>query len=185
VSDAGEPRPEDFESRLVATRWHAWIPLDDGRRVRIVASMGAFPPARVEVEERPASLVITLFERRPPRLSPDGIEYGIFDIAITASFDIMLPTRLRGRRLIDGVTGFDPNTVKPDWRRDPVKALAADVTEPRVEVPLGRSFDWKELTGRAWFDPGTSEHEPSPPPAEILFFSSSEDVPDRERPEGG
>lgn len=120
--DAGQPRPEDFESRLVATGWHAWIPLDDGRRVRIVASMGPFPPARVEVEERPASLVVRLFERRPPRLSPDGIEYRTVTIAITRSFDILPPAPLRGRRLIDGVTGFDPNTVKPDWRRDPAKA---------------------------------------------------------------
>jgi hypothetical protein len=57
-----------------------------------------------------------LFERRPPRLSPDGVPYGMFLIGITASFDVVLPTPLARRRLIDGVTGFDPNTVKPGYR---------------------------------------------------------------------
>lgn len=47
------------------------------------------------------------------------------------------------------------------------------MTQPGVEVPIGREFDWKELTGRPWFDPGFSEHEPRPPAAEILFFSPS------------
>jgi hypothetical protein len=69
------------------------------------------------------------------------------------------------------------NRLRPGGRRDRSDALALDVTEPRVEVPTGRSFDRKELTGRPSFDPGA---------AEILFFSSSEDVPpNREQPEGG
>jgi hypothetical protein len=168
----------DFASRLVARPWQRAIPLDDGRRVRIVAFMGACPLERVEVEERrEALLIIRLFERRPPR------PYGMFLIGKTVSFDVVLGTPVGARRLIDGATGRDPNTIKRGERGERTDALGLDVTGPRVEVPIGRSFDWKALTGRAWFDPGTSEDEPDPPPAEILFFSPSEDPPDREERE--
>ena len=164
----------------MAVRWHAWIPLSDGRRARIIASMGPAPPARVDVEERPGSLVVTLFERRRLRSTPDGMVYDRLLIGITAAFEIVLPTALQGRRLIDSVTGFDPNTVKPDWRRDPAKVNAAGGTEPRVEVPVGRAFDWKALTGRPWFDPGTSDHEATPPWAEGRFVSAARDTPERD-----
>jgi hypothetical protein len=177
VTNAGESRSEDFDSRLVATRWHGWIPLDDGRRVRILASMGPFPPARIEVEERPASLVITLFERRPEPV------YGWFAIAIPASFDITLPTPLQGRRLVDGVTRFDPNTVKSGGR-DLLMALPPGMPKHRADVPIGCSFDWQELTGRAWFDPHIGEHESRRVAAKIHFFSPSQDVPSRDQPEG-
>ena len=171
------PNPEDFERRLVPAQWHHAIPLDDGRRVRIIARMGPRPPARVDVQARLKSLVITLFERRPPRLSPDGIPYGEFPIAITASFDVVLPNPLEGRRLIDGVTGFDPSTVKPGYGID---AYELGMTGPCV--PIGRSFDWRELTGRAWFDPKPSEGEPNWPVADIFFFSSSDGVRNRREP---
>jgi hypothetical protein len=186
VTDAAEPRPQDLESRLVPVRWDHAIALDD-RRVRIIALMGTSPPARVEVVDRPASVVITLFERRPPRLSPDGIPipYHRFLIGIPASFDILLPAPLHGRRLIDGVTGFDPNTVKRGGHRERIDARAVDKTQSRVEVPIGRTFDWRELTGRPWFDFKTSDNEPIPPAAETTFFSSSGDTPTREQPEGG
>ena len=164
VTDAGEP---DVQSRLVAVRWDHAIPLDD-RRVRIVALMGTAPPARVEVVDRPASVAITLFERRP-------LLYDRLLIGITASFEILLPTALHGRRLIDGVTGFDPSTVK---RRGRVGEGGSC-----VEVPIGRTFDWRELTGRPWFDVELSDDEPIPPVARAVF--PSDDVPPRERPEGG
>jgi hypothetical protein len=154
--------------------------------VRIIARMGTAPPARVEVVDRPASVVIALFERRPPRFSPDGIPLSDdqFLIAITATFDILLSTPLRGRRLIDGVTGFDPATVR-GGRRSRVDAPPVDETESRVEVPIGRTFDWKELTGRPWFDLELSDSEPTWPEAKTVFFTFTEDVPTREQPEGG
>jgi hypothetical protein len=65
-----------------------------------------------------------------------------------------------GRRLIDGATGREPNALKGRERRD---ALGLDRAGPRVEVPVGRDFDWKALTGHAWFDPGSSADEPDPP----------------------
>jgi hypothetical protein len=181
VTDTGEPRPEKLVSRLAPAQWDHAIAHDD-RRVRIVALMGTAPPARVEVVDRSASVVITLFERRLVRLSPDGIPlpYDHFAIGITASFDILLPTPLHGRRLIDGLTGVDPNSLK---RRDRIDAPATDETSS-VEVPIGRTFDWKELTGRPWFDVRTSDDDPTPAAAEVLFFSS-EDLPTHEKPQGG
>jgi hypothetical protein len=184
VTGAGEPRPQDFESRLLPVRWDQAIARDD-RRVRIIAVMGTAPPARVEVVDRPASVVITLFESRPPRLSPDGIPIpdDRFLRAITASLDILLPAPLHGRRLIDGVTGFDPNTVGRGRRRERIDARAVDETRSGIEVPIGRTFDWEELAGRPWFDFKTSDNEPTPPAAVTAFFSSSEDLPTREQPE--
>jgi hypothetical protein len=72
------------------------------------------------------------------------------------------------RRLIDGATGFDPSTTR--HRRMP----ELNPSRPRVEVPIGRTFDWKELTGNAWFEVRPSHSEPSPPPATIDFFTSSD-----------
>lgn len=161
------PRREDFESRLAAAPWDRAIPFDDGRRLQIVALMGACPLVRVEVEQTQAALTITLFERRPPRLSPDGIPYGIFAIGKSVSVDLALASPVGGRRLIDGATGREPR------RRAGGRLDAPEIERPgpRVQVPIGRDFDWKALTGQAWFDPGYSDHERDFPPAKARFLS--------------
>jgi hypothetical protein len=166
-------RPEDFERRLAPAPWNRADVLNDGRRVRIDAQMGPCPLARVEVKEGPRSVVITLFERRPPVLAPDGTPVGIFLIGIFASFDLVLPGPVGRRRLIDGATGFDPRRTK---RARNMPEL--DPSRPRVEVPIGRTFDWKELTGKPWWEVRSSKGEPSPPPATIDFFTS-DDPPHR------
>jgi hypothetical protein len=184
VTGAAEPRPQDFESRLLPARWDRAIALDE-HRVRIIALMGTSPPARVEVVDGPASVDITLFERRPPSVSPDGIPTpdDRFLIGITASLEILLPTPLHGRQLVDGVSDFDPTIVKRGGRRARLGAPTVDAMESPVEVPIGRTFDWQELTGRPWFDFKTSDNEPTPPPATSVFFSSPENVPTREKPD--
>jgi hypothetical protein len=173
-------RPEDFESRLAPTPWHRAAVLDDGRRVRIGVVMGACPLARVEVKERRASVVISLFERRPPLLLPDGTPIGILAIGIVTSFDLLLPSPVGDRRLIDGATGFDPATTSSGRRGERI-----NMSGSRVEVPIGRTFDWKQLTGRAWWGgPGLrhGQHAPHPPPAGIHFFISDRPShPDKER----
>jgi hypothetical protein len=107
-------------------------------------------------------------------LSFDGTPIGILSIGITTSFDLVLPGPVGDRRLIDGATGFDPATTSSGRRGERINMSGA-----RVEVPIGRTFDWKELTGHAWWEPQLDDHAPPPRPAKISFFTSSDHPPHR------
>jgi hypothetical protein len=99
---------------------------------------------------------------------PGGTSVGSLGVGITASFDIVLPRPMGHRRLIDGATGFDPATTISGRTH----ARTISISGSRVEVPIDRTFDWEELTGRPWWRMRPSATAPPPPPAEILFFTS-------------
>jgi hypothetical protein len=101
----------------------------DGDAVRISATMTGLPPCRVDVDDRPDAVTITLYEHLP--------ESGRFHpVGVSAAFEIPLPTPLAGRPLIDGATGE---------RRDERQS-----DTPPTRLPVGEDFSWQELTGRRW-----------------------------------
>jgi hypothetical protein len=88
---------------LKRAEWQRYEPTDDGGAVRIVADMGALELRRVDVEDGPDAVTITLFEDLPA-----GVD-AIPAIGIEALLIVSLPTPLNGRPVVDGASG--------EWRR--------------------------------------------------------------------
>jgi hypothetical protein len=136
------------QSCLVPAAWHRWVAVGDGSRVRVVAGMGWYPLARVDVEDRADAVTITLFQR-VPRVAMTDEDVGIPAIGIAVCFDVPLGAPQNGRRVIDGATGKDPERL-PAMDPDREFALDMDVSGQPPVVPVGREFSWLELTGTPW-----------------------------------
>jgi hypothetical protein len=102
---------KDYERRLLRTRWHRYEPSAVG--VRIVWCTGPCPLARVEVDESPQQVTISLWERFPPRFAQGGARIGIPAILAIRCVEVPLIVPLGERRVIDGCTGAPPDVIDP------------------------------------------------------------------------
>ena len=111
--------------------WRSYAPADDGKTVRIATTMTGLAPCRVDVDDQPDAVTITLYEHLP--------ESGVYHpIGVRAVFEVALPTPPAGRPVIDGASGE---------RRGETQSVEGSPTR----LPVGEDFSWKELTGRHWF----------------------------------
>jgi hypothetical protein len=133
-----------LEARLLPAEWERAVELDGGAALRIMATMGVLELARVDVEERPDTVTITLYERYWHDTGIPDDEQATIALGLVTSFDVPISSPLAGRRLVDGATGTARRRIGP---RSP--AAEGD----RVLVPVGREFEWEELAGRPWYDP--------------------------------
>ena len=101
--------PTDYEPSLVKTRWHRHDASQAG--VRIAWFTGPCPLERVDVDETPERVTITLLERHPPRFAEGGTPYAIAAIGVTHCVDVTLQAPLGAREVIDGATGRAPGDV--------------------------------------------------------------------------
>lgn len=116
---------------LRAVEWHSYEPIDEGAVLRIVATMGALEPRRIDVEEGPDAVTITVYEDLPAGTT------AIHLIAIGARFEVLLPTPLAERRVVDGASGTE--------RRETAGEGVA------IRVPVGEDFSWKDVAGKPWW----------------------------------
>jgi hypothetical protein len=119
-------RPEDYETDLVHTRWHRCEPSAGG--VKIVWYTGPCPLAKVDVEETPERVTVTLWERYPPAFGEGGTPTVIPAIGLTHCVEVPLAAPLGARQAIDGKTGAPPDEIDPfdvftRHARDDVMAL--------------------------------------------------------------
>lgn len=114
-----------------AAEWHSYEPVDDGAAVRIAATLGALQPRRIDVEDGPAAVTITVYEDLPAGTT------AIPMIGIGVRFEVRLPTPLAARRVVDGASGTERGE--------------AAVEGPAVRVPVGEDFSWKDVTGKPWW----------------------------------
>ena len=133
-----------LEARLSPVDWERAVEVDGGAALRIIATMGVDPLARVDVEEGSAAVTITLYERfwYDPELPDD--EQGTITLGLGVRVDVPLPSPLAGRRLVDGASGRPRRLAGPN-------SPGADGAS--LLVPAGREFDWHELAGEPWYDP--------------------------------
>jgi hypothetical protein len=103
--------PKDYEPKLVRKRWNRCEPSAVG--VKIVWYTGPCPLAKIDVEETPQHVIITLWERCPPRFAQDGTRYGVAAIGLTRCVEVPLAAPLGGRAVIDGRTGAPPDEIDP------------------------------------------------------------------------
>jgi hypothetical protein len=103
--------PADYESRLVATRWHRCEASAAG--AKIVWSTGARPLERVDVEETGERVTITLWERHPPAFREGGAPVFTLAIGYTRCVEVPLGASLGAREVIDGATGTRPDEFDP------------------------------------------------------------------------
>jgi hypothetical protein len=126
--------------------WHRAVPTDGGRRLKVIWVSGLQPLERVALDERPDVVVITLSERHPPPVLPDGTETGILAVAITRCVEIGLEAPLGTRRLVDGSTGIEPERVpagEDGYAADRALALGIDADRVGCEAsPAGDVLDW-------------------------------------------
>jgi hypothetical protein len=101
--------PADYEPRLVKTRWHHHQPSPAG--VKIVWFTGPCPLERVDVDETPERVTITVWERYPPAFTEGGTPIGIAAIGLVQSVDVRLEAPLGDREVIDGTTGRRPDDI--------------------------------------------------------------------------
>ncbi len=99
--------------------------------VWIAATLGALQPRRIEVQDGPDVITITIYEDLPAGTT------AIPMIGIVAQFEVRLPTPLAGRRVVDGASGTE--------RRERA------VEGAKVRVPVGEDFSWKDVAGRPWW----------------------------------
>ncbi len=122
--------PADYESRLVATRWHRCEASATG--AKIVWSTGARPLERVDLEETGERVTITLWERHPPAFREGGAP--VFTLAIGYMRCVAVPLRapLGAREVIDGATGTRPDEFDPFDASAP--ALRAEVMAVDIDT---------------------------------------------------
>jgi len=118
---------------LRPAEWQRYTSVDDGAALLIVANLGALPLRRVDVEDGPETVTITMYEDLP-----DGVD-AIPAIGIGATLLVPLPTPLAGRPVIDGASG--------ERRRDRIEPWKTG----GVRVPVGEDFTWEQLTGKPWW----------------------------------
>src|SRR4051794_9767276 len=108
---------------LHAAKWLGYV--DDGATVQIVATMTAFEPRRIDLDDAPDSVTVTIYEHVPD-------DRGIHElIGISVRFEVPLPTPLAGRPVIDGASG-ERRDAKPRWKGS------------ATPVPVGEEFRWKD-----------------------------------------
>lgn len=116
---------------LRAVEWHSYEPVDGGAAVQIAATLGAPEPRRIDLEDGPDAVTITVYEDLPAGTTAIPL------IGIGARFEVRLPTPLAGRRVVDGASGTQ--------RRERAVEGAA------VRIPVGEDFSWKDVTGKPWW----------------------------------
>jgi hypothetical protein len=126
--------PEDYEPRLVKTRWHHYQPSAEG--AKIIWFTGPCPLERVDVDESLERVTITLWERYPPAFAEDGTPIAIAAIGFIRSVDVRLDAPLNEREVIDGTTGRRPDDIDDfDYvernMRDQILAADSDVDDSR------------------------------------------------------
>ncbi len=147
-TDDGPQGPEDFESTLATKPWHRSEPVGDGRRLKVVWFTGPRPLERVDVEEEPDRVTVTLWERMPPAFDADGTPTATRAIGIMRCVEVLLAQPLGDRRVFDGATDQQPADIKPgnySQRGARSKALALDLdTFPCQPMPSGEPVPWDE-----------------------------------------
>jgi hypothetical protein len=113
AEDASPASAADYESRLVAAPWQRCEAFGDGRRLRVLSLGGGAPLERVDVEECPGDVTITLLERHPPRFLSDGTPSAVTAVAVLKCAEIRLKEPLAERVAIDGATGHPPPEIPP------------------------------------------------------------------------
>jgi hypothetical protein len=178
----GRVESPDLTRELVAARWHRGIAVDGGRVLRVVALMGWFPLARVDVGADDQEVIVTAFERCRRVTSPDEDEWVVPAVGVTVAFDVELPCALGDRVLIDGATRDRPDRRLSEDERAGVEAMIARMDRrPAPRLPTGREFEWAEVTGHSWLggDERRTCEEPTAgeqtQPASIAFFTASVD----------
>jgi hypothetical protein len=142
-------RPEDFESRLEATRWHRCAAVGDGTLLKVLWFSGIWPLERVDVDERPDRVTITLWERLPPAF--DGRGFLVADPLVLKRRCVEVPLRapLGSRPVYDGATGklpgdFDPGDEEEHDFRAEALAIELDAL-PCEPMPPGDPVPWDSL----------------------------------------
>ena len=69
------------------------------------------PLERVDVDETPERVTVTVWERYPPAFLRDGTPVGIAAIGRIQSVDVVLREPLGTREVIDGTTGRRPDDI--------------------------------------------------------------------------
>jgi hypothetical protein len=169
------------DSDLRRTAWHRGVAIGDGSTIRVVAMMGACPLVRVDVDERPHAVIVSLFERLPAEARTDE-DVAIAAVGIVVTVDVPISAPLNDRTLIDGATGREPERL-PATDPDRDAALSMDIGGGGVLVPVGREFSWVELTGTPWFDRPAERCSPQLDggPEVVAFFTPSSDMEPRPR----
>jgi hypothetical protein len=131
--------PRYIESRDVAIPWHRHHPVGDGRRVKVVSMAGPESLERVDVEELPARVTITLWQHLPAMFLEEDTVYASAASATTCCVEVTLTEPLGARPVYDGATGERPDQIRPGhygergWRSE---ALALDLdTHPCTPTP--------------------------------------------------
>lgn len=148
--DFGPKGPEDFESTLEAIAWHRSEPVGDGRLLKVVWFTGPCALERVDVEERPDRVTITLYERLPPAFDRDGTPIAIPAVGVMRCVDVPLNEPLGSWPVYDGATGSRPPDIEPGnylERGARSDALAIDLdTFPCQPMPSGEPVPWDSPT---------------------------------------
>jgi hypothetical protein len=79
--------------------------------VKIVWFTGPCPLARVDVDETPERVTVTIWEEYPPAFAQGGERYGILAIGMTHCVDVPLRAPLGEREVVDGKTGRPPDEI--------------------------------------------------------------------------
>ncbi len=110
---------------LRAVEWHSYEPVDGGAAVQIAATLGALEPRRIDVEDGPDAVTITVYEDLPAGTTAIPL------IGIGARFEVRLPTPLAGRRVVDGASGTR--------RRETSALKARQYAFPSARTSAGRT----------------------------------------------
>lgn len=108
--DEDDPRPRaddpaNFQPTVHPVAWANYIVTDDGRRLRISWMSGRYQLDRIEVHEDADKVTVSVHERHPPALNPDGSEGGILLVGKTHRAEVELAAPLGDRVVIDEFTG--------------------------------------------------------------------------------
>jgi len=132
---------------LTLTAWDRGWATEDDSGVWLIAHLGWFPPARIDVVETDERIVISLYVRWPT--SKPGERIAVRALGRTASFKVPLARPVAGRALVDGATGAPPR----DWEQPD------DVRSSPSVIPVGAEFEYDEVASRPWLpgpEPGSA-----------------------------
>jgi hypothetical protein len=125
--------PEDFEPSLAPFGWHAHEPSPRG--VRIAWYGGGVRLDRVDVEETPERVVLTLWASYGPRFTRDGTPRVSVSGDYTHCVDVALAAPLGERAILDGATGRAPDDIDPfDYIERNARARFAGVRLAALDV---------------------------------------------------
>lgn len=146
--DAMAQAPDDPNGELRAAAWHRFESGGNDKVLKIAWFTGGCPLERVDVEEHPERVTVTLHERYPPAFDRDGVAIGIPAVGMIKCVEVGLDWPLAQRPVFDGATGRQPADIKPGQygeRGARREVLAVDLDEltcqPRPSGEPTRRWD--------------------------------------------